>query len=152
MMEDDWSSTAKPTLLAVADLEDEYGPSLDEVVAFTGLERKAVAKQVRALIHGDYLSAIDVGNLGGPDYINLQLLPAGLSEVGSWPLSARDTAAQEAYDRLLAELTRYIEAATPTEKAKAVVIREAVLAGTVKAGVGLLVAWAKEHLGLGGDG
>lgn len=151
-MAEAWESTAKPILLAIAELEEDYGPDLDEVVTFTGLERKAVTKQVRALIYENYLSAIDTGNLGGPDYTNLQLLPAGMREVGSWPSSAGDSATQEAYDRLLAELTRYIETAAPPEKTKAVVVREAVIAGTVKAGVGLLVAWAKEHLGLGGDG
>ena len=81
-----WARREQPILAAIADLSSSRNPGLQDIQTATGLTFKDVQVAVQNLLEADYLTGIDVSNMGvGFELMEIRLLERGLRATGIWP-------------------------------------------------------------------
>lgn len=139
MADSTWDSIAIPILEAVA-AEEKLGrrPDLARVVNVTGLAPDEVARELEALLDGDFVEGSDTSSLTSFDVGSLRLLERGKVAVREWP-------GDDAYSALIELIERRIaDEKDPEHKGKLAKLREAIVAIGTGAGGNLFAELVRQ--------
>ena len=102
MTQDTWNSIALPIMRIIRARADRR-PSFYQVVELSGLEQKAVEREMRELIHGGYVGDLEASSLARFDALDLHLHAKGKVAIKEWP-------GADAYESLLQLVQQRLDA------------------------------------------